>query len=111
MKPGRELDALVAEKVMGLVVAKCGGEFGRMEVFFAGDSLLRPYSTDMTAAQEVLEKMEEDGFHYFISTIGDWMYQVEFERGQCFQEHSTSVPHAICLAALRAVGALPHKTD
>lgn len=63
MKPGSELDALVAEKVMGLERVMTPG-FG-MEVGWRpihsnlGASPLKSYSTDISAAWEVVEKMKQ----------------------------------------------------
>ena len=69
MEAGRELDALVAEHVMGLDIRhntqrhessiRCSGRkqyYNVMEIW-AGDRLLRPYSTDIAAAWMVLEEI------------------------------------------------------
>lgn len=47
MQPGRELDALVAEKVMGLNGLYLMSEF------------LKPYSSDISAAREVVEQVQQ----------------------------------------------------
>lgn len=127
MKPGRELDALVAEKVMGwkwmpwvgnreqyvLVPAETDAD----SVFWWGRDvrdLVPPYSTDIAAAWQVwkrfdgwvIQRYEYDGVdNYVISSGAD-----TFERGE-FLVHTEAdgvftLPHAICLSALRAVGAL-----
>jgi len=134
MNAGRELDALVAEKVMGCK----WGEFhntpdepGRWEdhkflvdpdgnkvaVRWKTKNLLtwdmchywpsrplRPYSTDIAAAWEVVEKFISEGVSIYRDdrqpSKGKW-YAL-FGDG-CGVEADT-VPLAICLAALKAVG-------
>ncbi len=118
MKAGRELDALVAEKVMGieLTITSQG------HPYFRDGTLLRVpiahYSTDIAAAWQVVEKMRD---------LGYWcQMRNEFEAHDgpdCwagFTPHSTTgwngrpdhwtqaetLPLAICLAALKAVGVL-----
>lgn len=99
MKPGRELDALVAEYV-----------FGESEKM---DKHVPPYSTDIAAAWKVI--------HYLLERNKDrsmWIrmeagYGEDDSKGVVFQMPMTpraeliygySIPHAICLAALKAVG-------
>ena len=66
LEAGRELDALVAEKVMGLLVTNHGTAkiiYGKVEVDgkeHVTFSPVRPYSTDIAAAWEVVEKMSDD---------------------------------------------------
>lgn len=138
--PGRELDALIAEKVMGytkkLVPAyslpnidipearfprqdswlyiNAGGYpdyfEGHVNDMFSDASRgirqtltsVPPYSTDISAAWEVVEKLSEQGIFLRLSSIsgaGKW---------RCYMLGMTpyvdTAPHAICLAALRAVG-------
>jgi Phage ABA sandwich domain len=136
-RPGRELDALVAEKVMGnvawdVVIAGCsrGGrrcgtvaeakEYRKaLQKFYQVGAIVlhdtvSEYSTDIAAAWEVVEKMS-DRFH--------WRIQSPFEAGGLWFAGLTplgatgwngrpdynigdhSAPLAICLAALKAVGA------
>lgn len=57
MKPGKELDLLIAEKVMGI------------------DKNLKdllPYSTNITAAWDVINKLKEKSLHFIISTAPSW---------------------------------------
>jgi hypothetical protein len=93
MKPGRELDREIAEHVMGWTV--------------------RRYSTDIAAAWEVVEEvMPKLGYHTITLLIEhseapeDESVMVEFGIGvlKVNAEWGISVPHAICLAALKAVG-------
>lgn len=81
MKAGRELDALVADKIMGMpqVHPKCNGYFcGQLPEGFhdSGCGLggmfdiltyIKPYSSDISAAWYVVEKMAKDGYRWEIS--------------------------------------------
>lgn len=118
MKPGRELDALVAEKVMGWVKRPS-------EVDYFGPVWSPPgsrdtydgppeFSTDIAAAWEVLNhfvsqdemttwelgKCEPKGklfyckFEMWDREGKQWIYPIE---------KATTAPLAICLAALKAV--------
>jgi hypothetical protein len=102
MTPGLELDALIAEKVMGLSVSK--------EIIRDGSGAryypeLLHYSTDIAAAWEVVEKMgtlprkdmQRGGFQV---NYDDHGWTASFWREYAFGE---SAPHAICLAALKAL--------
>ena len=83
MKPGRELDALVAGRVMGWRPPRFDdfGDIGRSIVESEGRDLFEPprYSTDISAAWEVVEKLRSDNLN---CTIGNGKngnsYQAEF---------------------------------
>ena len=102
MKAGRELDALVAEKVMGLTE----------EDWIAGPTgLPRPYSTDIAAAWEVVEKLRGTHrpfllSHDFQDGFMKWPVVIVGFGAVVVHEGQYGAPHAICLAALKAVGAL-----
>ncbi|MBI2906916.1 MAG: hypothetical protein HYX92_04605 [Chloroflexi bacterium] len=95
MKPGAELNALVAEQVMGKRVVK-DQFFGYMEQSIHpedgssiwGDPL--PYSEDMDWAEMVVDKMIEKGFD-------DAICWADFGNG------AYTEPEAICKAALCAL--------
>ena len=128
MKPGRELDALVAEKVMGwkpLLGPSKEMDEGFKERYweYARNHALRltpessflpglehpvpPYSTDIGAVWEVVEKLglafelgwlpEDKGFNWDAS-FGE---KRGSEAGTT--TYASTAPHAICLAALKAV--------
>lgn len=106
MKPGSELDALVAEKVMGLERVMTPG-FG-MEVGWRpihsnlGASPLKSYSTDISAAWEVVEKMKQGSGHFSIKlTCYGW--EALFRYPVTREATAMTAPHAICLAALKAI--------
>ena len=123
MKVGPELDALVAEKVMGwekdcpeaagwwegsqYAVSNENGLPARGE---DGDADRWRPSEDIGQAWEVVEKMKTDTEPWpgticrQKNSLGIWEWYVELgEAGDAFAS-SQSAPHAICLAALKAVG-------
>lgn len=104
MEAGRELDALVAEQVMGLRYVQ------------GPHPTIPRYSTDIAAAWHVVDKMgwsycyfelghqpfdafsDGEGGDYPVSSY--WYCSAEQE----YRAEGASPPHAICLAALKAVG-------
>ena len=130
MKPGRELDALVAEKVMGWRRVSEGEPYfwptpemmNRIKEQYpdvlAVDYFPAPlFSTDIAASWEVVEKLQGDGFWwsgayktYELSdgTESDPLYYSRFRcvRGGVRGDHyayARSMPYARCLAALKTV--------
>ena len=108
MPAGREMDALVAEKVMGAV---CSCDTKPRENAY-GDSFycaihgidlmgsVRHYSTSITTAWEVVEKLRPGAFHMeYRSDVDD--YYVYFvhrrNKGSAFAD---TAPLAICRASL-----------
>lgn len=104
MKAGRELDALVAEKVMGLMMID-GKEKYPCDSSSKGYILTdpEPYSTDIAAAWLVVEKLR-DTLHVNWDICSDstswWAKIGNLETLKA----ADSAPLAICLAALKAVG-------
>ena len=117
----REIDALVAEKVMGCRVEKCGHAFNvfcrcdprRIHGKFPHDEILR-YTSDISAAWEVVEKMRE--LNNGDVTEFRFTWRGTKNPGYCFriwesdlevdmEEFRADTPAlAICLAALKAKG-------
>jgi hypothetical protein len=104
MKPGRELDALVAEKVTGWPAARDAKAISETGYWTAGDERfihgLPAYSTEIAAAWQVVEKL--------IAT-GDWCdFELDYEPTLLWccggKTYAPTAPHAICLAALKAAG-------
>lgn len=116
MKPGRELDALIAEKVMGfgpeLYQPRGVGYRPDTWVYAINDYKqdgvpvyvvdCPSYSTDIGDAWRVVERLSLP-FEMWSDDERD-AYRVRFDldRGKWLSAHSA--PHAICLAALKAVG-------
>jgi hypothetical protein len=113
MEAGRELDILIAEKVMQW--RRIDGTDYTEPVFEYAEGRLKfapKYSTDMTTAMQVIECMEQFGYSYYIE--GGWHNYVyvafkhkndeslaftsDHERG------SRYASEAICLAALKVLG-------
>ena len=122
MNPGNELDALVAERVMGCdlepnepcgtSLSHCPYDKSEHTRFFltglASSGTPKPYSTDISAAWEVVEKL---GSNCSISYRPRGKHIAAFDiqiTALCPLGVATgfgrTVPYAICLAALKAVG-------
>jgi Phage ABA sandwich domain len=97
-----ELDEAVARHIFDLNVATMPD----------GAPIVKPqyvrpprYCSDVTASFLVVERMAEDGFDVNLSRRGGWV--ADFRRGRDDRfgvEFSPSLPLAICLAALKALG-------
>jgi len=104
MKPGKELDALVAEKVMGIKLAS------NESLWFKNPTMIKPYSTDIEAAWELVGQIF--GIHELqfqvdgMPTRWTAMFYHHYFKEKNFRETCDTAPHAICLAALKAVNAL-----
>lgn len=122
MKASRELDRLVAEKVMGYWICdelihspmstpdcdiKKPGHLAR--------SHCKPYSPDISAAWEVVEKMKESYLQVEIICWNLDKYKVRIAKYggsspnvialiEHIEVEASTVPLAICLAALAALG-------
>lgn len=107
LSPGRELDALVAEKVMGWEKDfQCWkDESGRIRTIEATSFGSFEPSTDISAAWEVVEKMGKKEFTFHAESTGD-LKEVRFmnsDKGIFGEGYSYSMPLSICKAALLAV--------
>lgn len=119
----RELDALVAEKVMGWKIEGrpirlSGGHFDDVRIPADGTVKMLPsYSTDIAAAWQVVEKVRElNGWPFILESHGDpgapgrwWAYFQKTIGDRSVNGHGHEAPRAICLAALKAVGVAPSK--
>jgi hypothetical protein len=123
MDAGREMDALVAEHLMGWRLVKRGRRVatgpdyeGPGEILgFSGNADARrwiaqvcpAYSTEIAAAWSVVELFPETGrgLHLMQSMArgGRWRCTFDMEDGVW----GDTAPHAICLAALKSVGYTP----
>lgn len=130
IKPSREFDALVAEKVMRLEVksyeslkgADIREKFGTFWTPIRDNNYgtpyqqwqpVQPYSTDIAAAWEVVEvivNMRRQDFKLLYAKLPPPQndrkgWRAIFTTGQGTREAiAPTVPHAICLAALKACG-------
>ena len=115
MEAGRELDALIAEKVMGWTLVGspeqqrqgCAQPPDESPDSSRGHSCPY-YSTDIAAALEVVEKDDGWGFNWrlkrWAASSKPWTctaYRITDGRRFCVE--AVTAPLAICLVALRAV--------
>lgn len=112
MKPGRELDALIAEKVMGfkgLRFQTINPSFppdllgSKLDYFGGAEVHIMNYSTDIAAAFEVIGALQLRQFDLrmgFTFTSIVWM---DFQNGKEVRAEGETPMHAICLAALKAM--------
>lgn len=124
MNPGRDLDAIVAEKVMGCSTKKDGHMLAGIVV---GERLVcncekgehntnprfpnygvKDYSTDISAAWEVVEKVRPSFSEIWIGRSdtemsAHWKCSIQ-KMDSNYEATADTAPHAICLAALKAVG-------
>ena len=133
MQAGREMDALIAEKVMGLPhnelgekCPRCGGEtrigLDRAWCGNCSEWIYSPYpefSDDIAAAWQVVEKIRELKSAWFeiganpdfMSDRGDYYCsirggKIEYDSPSCTLElYGDTAPLAICRAALKAMEA------
>lgn len=115
---GRELDALVAEKVMGWIEVQKQPIANALGQHVMDDYVGKPspgpvvmvprYSTMISEAWKVADKLRATAqFVAVISGKGPqgvqpWICKVNREGG-FLEERADTAPHAICLAALKAV--------
>ncbi len=112
MKPGPELDALVAEKVFGEPVIKDGlGYIFRDQLEFEGEYLQVPsFSTSIAHAWEVVEVIAKDyEIHIQLNSFDPkWRCYISSHNkeplGRLADHSEDTAPHAICLASLKAIG-------
>jgi hypothetical protein len=105
MKPGKELDALVAEKILKLEVMMHTVNGPVAHGYRGGPILLPSFSTDLAEAFKIVELLSGgDGRETFTLTHDanaedEWTARF----GDEFQASGATAAHAITLAALKAV--------
>lgn len=114
MKPGRELDALLAEKVMGIdLKSPCTGKAEPIYQDYICDSCgaigfesnhfpeAKFYSSNIYSAFEIVDKLLKQDNIFELRKCGTYWF-AEFAPNYADSEFSPA--HAICLAALKSVG-------
>lgn len=135
MDAGRDLDALVAEKVMGWTKTVSADHTNspiqvlrEMGIFYQWTDTtgkvvgldIPPYSTDIAAAWQAVDKLRSLGWYLWLedAQFKDVQYTASFILAEPMTEEypwrsppikqslndASTAPHAICCAALRAVG-------
>jgi len=117
----QELDAQIAERLMGeirpLPPADCddpisitwiGTAWLHTHEFDRGDVCEvepRQFSSDISAAMEVVEKIREQGLGILICDGDTRKWEVEIDNGEIeiAAARDNALPRAICLAALKAI--------
>lgn len=105
MKAGRELDTLVAEKVMGWTYRTFpDGACPLVKHWYCGEQymLMQPFSTSIASAWQVVEKLKANGNNVWVEWAGTvWVCGTT----SVFPDiEADTAPLAICLAALKACG-------
>ncbi len=111
MDAGRELDVIVAEKVMGWrIIDRAHAMGAREKSDLMGIQAIPPYSTDIAAAWQVMDLLVEWRFN---PTLGLWGFAEELPPmgWYCdlagYKSFGTTAPHAICNAGLHAFHIVP----
>lgn len=104
MEAGRGIDLLIEEKVMGISAkpGTIGADFKKLCIRPYG----KRYSTDISAAWEVVEKMNAYWHYELFMHSGDGRKEASFidsRKDKYVKAKAETAPMAICLAALKAV--------
>jgi hypothetical protein len=113
MQPGRELDALIATKVMGITIPSWLEVPAGLQTMTSRE-VVPPYSTDLSDAWHIIERLHELGWHYEVGQcVNSARHYASFGSGfystidNCFETEFTAASdtpaHAICLAALEVL--------
>lgn len=121
MEAGRELDALIAEKVMGWKIkyndygaaprwVDSKGDFTCWDNSFNTEpaEFFKP-STSIEHAWQVVKKIQalSNGHDWFTLNNANGRWQATFKTGAYYEPidhvNADTAPHAICLAALKAM--------
>jgi hypothetical protein len=117
MEAGRELDALIAEKVMGWMrvnsphkITGASGEPSGFEPIgggYATFAVVPHYSTGIAAAWLVVDAMRARGaavlLRYDMAYANEWEAGFGVASDKFPSAHAPTAPHAICRAALAAL--------
>ena len=115
MPAGREMDALIAEKVMGWEIWNCQWSDKKTELLICNAIDFEP-STDIAAAWEVVEKIKDtnmDSYKYGANSFElsrnrpmqpSRLYACRFNSNNNGYSYAETASLAICRAALKAVG-------
>lgn len=130
MEPGHKLDALVEQHIFGtrvtwvrpksllsLETVETGADDPEGRPIRAdladgtrsvAELLVRPYSREIAAAWQVIERGRGVGWEYTVQDhVEFWAASIDLpDRPGRISGRGATAPHAICMATLRAVGAL-----
>jgi hypothetical protein len=106
MKSGKELNEMIAKEVMSWVQHPDYKHLWRDPKIFTSPSLVLPeFSTDIKAAYSVVHRILEIKPHAHVSIEGpdNGKWKVRFTRTDVESQTADTIPHAICLAALKTM--------
>jgi hypothetical protein len=100
----REIDALIAKKVMGFTVKDgCIEAEGRYKR--NNQRELPAYSTDIACAWQVVGKLADDGYWFTFEYIGgDWWVTIDDGKKERVQNNDEDIAFAICWTVLNLKG-------
>lgn len=104
MKPGRDMDALIEDKVIGLTRLHDGNEASNFEPVFEGGFRAPDYSTDLNCAMTLFTGLSR---FYVSGTIEVGLHMNSCAFNKVYESstaYGDTLPHAICLAALKVKG-------
>lgn len=113
MEAGSELDLRIAEEVLGWAGTVVPARQLSSEHQTIARVEVPPYSTDIESAWKVVDHLEINRIGRLELVRLDWGLNLDLWRATffpgAFQGRASTAPLAICLAALKAVEALPDK--
>lgn len=106
MQPGPDLDAEIARKILEVVVILDTetGQYKLRDVENRTFVPVPPYSTDTTAAHELISKYKAAGCTFAISNTPEGTWSVTIRHAQVpvnFGANGQTLAHAICQAVLQ----------
>lgn len=125
MKAGRDLDALIAEKIFDHIIRGYEDENVKIPLVIRkrlslevvsdptklkdleADQPLPPYSTDARSALQVVEEMRRRGYRGMYEGVPNSCTCTFADGNVTHVETAETVPLAICKCALRALGYVP----
>lgn len=116
LKAGVEIDTLIAERVMGWMYKDFKTPYvvmGQPETM--STDYVPPFSTDITAAWMIVDRLHEMGWSVFVACYCDNEHVSSPFEARCWKRNDPQFPEtisigadtaplAICTAALKAVG-------
>lgn len=120
LEAGRDMDALVAHKIMGYYVDRWSPDFSEIDYWYRTEpqpwysgshneqtKIVPHYSTDIAAAWQVVERLWSKHLYYFYLSYYEsinWVRIVGTAPAEVWHGNAETAPLAICRAALKAVG-------
>lgn len=127
-KPGTELDERVSSTLFGIHVTDYYSQIGPYSIASSeaaksyyldypnGPEIptVPPYSTTWNGMQLVVEEMQRRGYDFSLKHyegMSSWRWAAQFAWRLNNPHTADTAPHAVCMAALSALGALEGQAD